>query len=115
MFKDVGYERAIHEKRAVARKPYKDDPGPPHQTPGTRSQIVPYFLMGYHIAVCHQYTRPDGSLGASGKPDPKMLQYQGYQLYCHSQPPGGCPCPKCRERPEDWRDVLTELRKSNTG
>src|SRR2546425_1480208 len=86
MFKDVGYERAILEKRASAGTPYKDDPGPPHQPPGTRSQSVPHFLMGSKIAVCHQYTLPDGSIGASGKPDPKMIQYQGYRLYCHSQP-----------------------------
>src|SRR5438094_8259271 len=81
MFKDVGYELAILEKRASAGKPYKDDPGLPHQPPGTRSQSVPYFLMGLKIAVCHQYTLPDGSIGASKKPDPKMIEYQGHRLY----------------------------------
>jgi hypothetical protein len=80
MFKEVGYERAILEKRAIAKRPYKDQRGPSHQLPGTRSQSVPYFLMGDKIAVCYQYTRPDGSLGGSGKPDPKMLHYQGYQF-----------------------------------
>jgi hypothetical protein len=107
MFKEVGYERAILEKRAIAKRPYKDQPGPSHQLPGTRSQSVPYFLMGDKIAVCHQYTRPDGSLGGSGKPDPKMLQYQGYQFFVHSQP---CACQTCKNPPEDWRGVLAELR-----
>ena len=82
MFKGLGYERAILEKRARAGKPYKDDPGPPHQPLGTRSQSVPCFLMGAKIAVCHQYTLPDGSIGASGKPDPKLIQYQGHEMYC---------------------------------
>src|ERR1035437_9587823 len=83
MFKDVGYEKAILEGKARAGRPYKDDPGPPHQPPGTRSQTIPFSLMGHQIAVCHQYTLPDGTLGASKKPDPKMLKYQGNQLYCH--------------------------------
>jgi len=106
MFKDVGYEQAILEKRARAGKPYKDDPGPPHQPPGARSQTIPHFLMGCLIAVCHQYTLPDGSLGASKKPDPKMIEYQGFRLYCHSQP---CPCEKCCSGPESWQAVLQEL------
>jgi len=110
MFKDVGYEDAILSKRARAGKPYKDDPGPPHQQAGARSQMVPYSLMGHLIALCHQYTMPDGSIGASGKPDPKMLEYQGYQLNCHSQPMGGCPCQICKAPPEDWKTVIEELK-----
>lgn len=106
-YKDVGYEQAILEKRARAGKPYKDDPGPSHQLPGARSQTIPYSLMGHLIAVCHQYALPDGSLGASKKPDPKMIEYQGYRLFCHSQP---CTCEKCRSAPEIWRTVLEELR-----
>jgi hypothetical protein len=106
MFKDVGFERAILEKRARAGSPYKDGPGPPHQPPGTRSQSVPYFLMSHKIAVCHQYVLPDASFGASGKPDPKMIEYQGYQLYCHNT---GCRCPVCKAAPEEWSAVMAEL------
>lgn len=41
---------------------------------GTRSQIVYYFdLEGNPVAIVHQYMRPDGTIGASGKPDPKKL------------------------------------------
>jgi hypothetical protein len=29
---------------------------------------------GTLVADCHQYLRPDGSIGASGKPDPKRLR-----------------------------------------
>jgi len=42
---------------------------------GTRSQTIRYYdLAGQWVVVIHQYLRPDGSLGASGKPDPKRLR-----------------------------------------
>jgi hypothetical protein len=42
---------------------------------GTRSQTIRYSdLAGQWVVVIHQYLRPDGSLGASGKPDPKRLR-----------------------------------------
>jgi len=107
MFKEVGYERAILEKRARAGVPYKDDPGPPYEPPGTRSQSVPYYLMGVKIAVCHQFLRPDSSLGASGLPDPKLVEYQGHVLFCHSTK---CTCVTCSAKPEDWRAVIEKLR-----
>jgi hypothetical protein len=109
MFKEVGYERAILEKRARAGTPYKDDPGPSREPPGTRSQSVPYFLMGVKIAVCHQYVRPDGSLGASGLPDPKLVEYQGQVLFCHFTK---CACDTCRGAPEDWRAVIEEMKRA---
>jgi hypothetical protein len=42
---------------------------------GTRSQTVHYVQAKGMIKVAsvHQYKRPDGSLGASGLPDPKYL------------------------------------------
>ena len=48
---------------------------PPHgEPPGTRSQMVYYLnLQGEVVALVHQYLRPDGNMGASGKPDPKRL------------------------------------------
>jgi hypothetical protein len=106
MFKEVGYERAILEKRAAAGLPYRDQPGPAHQPPGTRSQSVPYFLMAVKIAVCHQYILPNGQFGASGLPDPKLLEYRGHVLYCHS---AKCICGVCRNPPEEWRAVVEEL------
>jgi hypothetical protein len=39
------------EKRARSGTPYKSIPGPPHEPPGTKSQSVPYFLMGVKIAL----------------------------------------------------------------
>lgn len=54
-----------------------------HQPPGTRSQIVSYRSGGLEVARVHQYVRPDGTLGGSGKPDPKKLLLNGV-LYCYS-------------------------------
>jgi hypothetical protein len=41
---------------------------------GTRSQIIAYFDGSQKVAVVHQYLRPDGTGGASGRPDPKQLR-----------------------------------------
>lgn len=44
----------------------------------TKSQIVAYFDKGgMEIARVHRYLRTDGSLGASGKPDPKRIVIGG--------------------------------------
>jgi hypothetical protein len=40
----------------------------------TQSQLIGYFdKTRRRIATAHQYLKPDGSLGASGLPDPKSL------------------------------------------
>ncbi len=54
----------------------------PYQGPeGTRSQIIRYTdASGMLIVVVHQYLRPDGTLGASGLPDPKRLR-EGNIIY----------------------------------
>lgn len=48
---------------------------PPHGEPTcTRSQILYYYTQDSELlAVVHQYYRPDGTIGASGLPDPKVL------------------------------------------
>jgi hypothetical protein len=51
------------------------DPARSSQPFCTRSQVVAYYdPTGARVALAHQYLRPDGSLGASGKPDPKWLR-----------------------------------------
>ena len=45
--------------------------GQPHCT---YSQILSFWdSQGNKVAVCHQYKRPDGTIGGSGKPDPKRI------------------------------------------
>lgn len=49
-----------------------------NQPPGTKSQIVAYVdEHGKQAALVHQYLKPDGTLGASGKPDPKKVFRNG--------------------------------------
>jgi hypothetical protein len=44
----------------------------------TYSQMVSYRdIAGNEIARVHQYLRPDGNIGASGRPDPKRLFEDG--------------------------------------
>lgn len=52
----------------------------------TRSEIVSYVTEGVEIARAHRYLRPDGTLGASGKPDPKAF-FDGRTLFVLK--PGG--------------------------
>ena len=40
----------------------------------TLSQIVFYYEGDLKVAVVHQYLLPDGTIGASGLPDPKWLR-----------------------------------------
>ena len=40
---------------------------------GSRSQMVVYEDALGFVALAHRYLRPDGALGAHGKPDPKSV------------------------------------------
>jgi hypothetical protein len=52
----------------------------------TRSQIVSYRdENAREVARVHQYLRPDGSIGLSGKPDPQQLLHEGV-LYISELP-----------------------------
>ena len=46
--------------------------------PGTRTQTIRYFKDRQWVVEIHQYLRPDGTLGASGQPDPKRLRMNGF-------------------------------------
>jgi hypothetical protein len=48
------------------------------EPPGTRSLMVSYVTDELvRIFLVHLYLRPDGTLGASGKPDPQWLFEDG--------------------------------------
>lgn len=52
------------------------------QPPGTMSRMVWYFDLHFNrVALVHEYRLPDGSVGASGRPDPKRLILEGEILY----------------------------------
>lgn len=53
---------------------------------GTESQIIEYFDGNQRLAVAHQYQAPNGSLTASGKPDPKQMICCGVIMWTPSDP-----------------------------
>ena len=66
-------------------------PAPPDagQPSGTLSQMLSYRDSDNNeVARVHQYLRPDGSIGGSGKPDPKRVFLEGtlYRLVKNPQP-----------------------------
>ncbi len=49
----------------------------------TRSQYIAYLdAEGEEVARAHQYLRRDGTIGLSGRPDPKLVVHHGVAYYC---------------------------------
>jgi len=76
LFNDGKYwERAEQGEFKVDVIESNPAPKKAHQRPGAKSEVLLYINPDEGtIAEVHQYTNPDGSLGASGKPDPKALR-----------------------------------------
>jgi hypothetical protein len=100
LFHELGFEGAS----AVIGKPFNSSIVAPghHQATGTKSEMVP-IRAGSDMAVCHRYLNPDGTLGASGRHDPKMIRHGGVEYICHSIK---CPCAVCKAPPEDWKQFV---------
>jgi hypothetical protein len=63
---------------STAVKEHLADPQRSGQPHGTLSQIVIYIdASDLQVALVHQYLRPDGTLGGSGRPDPKKVLTDG--------------------------------------
>ncbi|HUG94250.1 MAG TPA: hypothetical protein VML55_25700 [Planctomycetaceae bacterium] len=62
------------------RHPSKPRAPVPHCT---RSQILTYHdpATNKKLAMVHQYLQPDGTLGASGRPDPKFVVHNGIRYH----------------------------------
>jgi hypothetical protein len=79
----AGEFRAVIYSETIVRPPNRIASQEP---PGTKSQMIEYLdSMRNRIALVHRYLRPDGTLGASGKEDPKALVHNGvyYILEAH--------------------------------
>ena len=73
-------ERAQRGELIVVVLPPSDHLAPPSagQEPGTVSQTISYRDHdGNELARAHRYLKPDGTLGGSGRPDPKRLLQDG--------------------------------------
>lgn len=54
------------------------NPGLRNLPNGTKSEIILYRDRTRDLfVIIHQYLKPDGTLGASGKPDPKRIKIEG--------------------------------------
>jgi hypothetical protein len=62
--------------------------------------MVSYYDSRWRlVAKAHQYLRPDGTLGASCKPDPKKLVVNGEEWIADPDPRHDCPeCARHREQ-----------------
>ena len=77
----------LGELTTILKRNSHPDPPPTGEPLCTRSQIVYYYALdGHAVAVVHQYLRPDGTIGASGLPDPKRLILQDRIISVRSEP-----------------------------
>jgi hypothetical protein len=80
MFNGAGFDKRV-EAGEITIQITKSHAAPPraNQPPGTLSQMIAYRDKkdGTELASAHRYYRPDGTLGGSGKPDPKSLLQNG--------------------------------------
>ncbi len=88
LFNDGRYqERAACGELSVSVKTETHPTSPRAPVPYcTLSQLLAYTNQrGLVVALAHQYLKPDGTIGASGRPDPKHLYENGilYRLAVH--------------------------------
>lgn len=68
-------ETVLEDDRLV-----RDEVGLPQ---GARSQMVWYLGPdGQKLVLVHQYLLPDGTIGGSGRPDPKRMILDDEIIYC---------------------------------
>jgi hypothetical protein len=80
MFNDHDFYGRLQRGQLTARlvREHQLTDGRPGLPTGTRSQIIAYDEKpGVMVALVHQYLLANGSLGASGLPDPKRLILNG--------------------------------------
>jgi hypothetical protein len=74
----INVRRNTHPSRTVANEPFC-----------THTQEISYIdANGQEVARIHQYLRPDGSIGASGRPDPKRVLIGDTLYRLHKNPQG---------------------------
>ena len=77
------FERAIRGELISVVKSDKLVRGNSGLPAGTRSQVIWYFGRdGQELALVHQYLLPDGTLGGSGRPDPKRMILDNEVIFC---------------------------------
>jgi hypothetical protein len=79
------YEQGLSGDLQVELRKQSHLKNPPKGEPYcTHSQYLIYkTLSGQYVAGVHQYLRPDGTIGASGKPDPNRIVFNN-KIYAFS-------------------------------
>ena len=81
LFNNSQYSEKIKHgllQKIVLKKTLLQNPNQKGEPEGTYSEVILYQDQGADsFAIVHQYLRPDGRIGASGKPDPKRLKIKG--------------------------------------
>src|SRR5690349_8141094 len=80
LFREAGYLDQVSAGTLSTRIVYDGHPSAPlaNEPFCTRSQMISYLdADGNEVARIHQYLRTDGTIGLSGKPDPKRVFYKG--------------------------------------
>lgn len=76
------------------QSPYVNRPGSrwPPEPEGTISGLIEVIdpASNTRMAICHRLLRPDGTYGASGYPDPKMVLIEG-TIYIQRRKEGRSP------------------------
>ena len=76
--KDLWYRSMTGELHTVNIADGHPSPSQSGEPFCTRSQRLAYVDdAGSAVAQVHQYLRQDGTIGASGKPDPKLILHDG--------------------------------------
>jgi len=81
-----GYYKRLKKGELIGREDKRKGNASPKsgQLPKTKSFTVRYYdRANQHIATVHQFVRPDGTIGASGLPDPKALTENGVLYHCY--------------------------------
>lgn len=97
LFNEGGYlERALSGELTVepySRRPPTPTPPGRGEPSGTQSRLMEYRSGETRLALAFEYRRPDGSIGASGRPDPTWLLVENEILIPDRTP--GHPCDRC--------------------
>lgn len=80
IFNGESYQSRIDSGQLAEKLLREGHPSPARsgEPPCTKSQVLAYLdAYGRKVVVVHRYLRTDGTLGASGRPDPKKLFHKG--------------------------------------
>jgi hypothetical protein len=88
IFNEGGYLERVGSNELIEALESERPARPEAQQPlGTMSRMVWYYAVDSDgtlakVALVHEYRRPDGSIGGSGRPDPKRLIVDDEIWYC---------------------------------